>query len=258
MHLGDRVLFPGYLTDAELSALITNCSGMVFASLHEGFGLPVIEAMAAGIPVACSNITSLPEVVGDAALLFDPRVPMQISEAIICLVEDEPLRMRLIQAGLERAAEFSNPERMAGEYLEAFQYALNNESQVNLLTGAYPDGWVGPILNIHVARAAKAQSLEVELFAPAWLPHSKLSAHASRGGKPQGVALEIARGSQMLWTIPLDHAGGYYEIEIAPTFVPASSENSDDQRELSGMLQRCGIVCVDGKRIELFPEQVAA
>lgn len=135
MNLGDRVLFPGYLPNAELAALMANCTGEVFPSLYEGFGLPVIEAMAAGVPVACSNITSLPEVAADAAILFDPRVPTQIAEAMISLVENEALRVRLIQTGLQRAAEFSDAERMAREYWELFQNALANKKQENQLTG---------------------------------------------------------------------------------------------------------------------------
>ena len=126
MNLANRVIFPGYLPDAELAGLISNCTGLIFPSLYEGFGLPVIEAMAAGVPVACSNTTSLPEVADDAALLFDPRIPTQIAEAIISLASDEILRSRLIQAGLKRAMEFSDTERMAREYWQLFQSALSN------------------------------------------------------------------------------------------------------------------------------------
>jgi glycosyltransferase involved in cell wall biosynthesis len=127
MDLGDRVLFPGYLPNAALAALMANCTGVVFPSLYEGFGLPVIEAMALGVPVACSNTTSLPEVAADAAILFDPRVPTQIAQAMISLMENEALRARLIQAGLRRAAEFSDTGRMAREYWELFQDAWANE-----------------------------------------------------------------------------------------------------------------------------------
>ena len=127
MNLGDRVFFPGYLPNEELAALIVNCRGVVFPSLYEGFGLPVIEAMAAGVPVACSNTSSLPEVAAGAALLFDPRIPTQIAQAITSLVEDEVLRARLIQAGHQRAMDFLDPERMAREYWELFQFALTNE-----------------------------------------------------------------------------------------------------------------------------------
>lgn len=124
MNLEDRVLFPGYLLNTELATLIAHCSGVVFPSLYEGFGLPVIEAMAAGVPVACSNTTSLPEVVADAAILFDPRVPTQIAQSIISLVENNALRAQLVEAGRMRAAEFADSERMAREYWALFLYAL--------------------------------------------------------------------------------------------------------------------------------------
>ncbi len=138
MSLGDRVLFPGFLPNAELAALMGNCSGMVFPSLYEGFGLPVIEAMAVGVPVACSNVTSLPEVAADAAILFDPRIPTQIAQAMVALLEDETLRSRLIQAGQQRANVFSDTERMAREYWELFEYALNNGKYDNTMSDAYP------------------------------------------------------------------------------------------------------------------------
>ena len=130
MELGDRVVFPGYLSNEEFAILMANCKGMVFPSLYEGFGLPVIEAMAAGVPVACSNITSLPEVAADAAIFFDPRVPTQIAQAMISLAEDNALCARLIEAGRKRAMEFSDTERMAREYLELFQFAFAKEKRI--------------------------------------------------------------------------------------------------------------------------------
>ena len=127
MNLGGEVIFPGFLPTPELAILMTHCAAVVFPSLYEGFGLTVIEAMAAGVPVACANTTSLPEVAADAALLFDPRVPTQIAQAMISLTGDEALRARLTLAGHQRAAEFSNPERMAREYWSLFEDALAGE-----------------------------------------------------------------------------------------------------------------------------------
>lgn len=256
MNLEDRVLFPGYLSNTELAALMANCSGMVFPSLYEGFGLPVIEAMAASVPVACSNTTSLPEVAADAAILFDPRIPTQIAQAMVSLVKNEALRTRLIQAGQRRAAEFSNSEHMANEYWELFQYALANEQYKNLLTGAYADGWVGSSLNIQISPGASARTLEIELFAPEWLPQPKFTVQTSQRGESQGIPLEVIRGTSALWSLPLKSGGGCYEIQISPIFVPAHSGHGDDQRELSVMLQRCGIMHANGECIELFPEKV--
>jgi len=130
MNLGERVLFPGFLKNEELAVLMSNCKGVIFPSLYEGFGLPLIEAMAAGVPVACSNLTSLPEIAADAALFFNPRIPMQIAEAILSLCEDKDLRATLISAGKKRVNAFSDSSRMAEEYwtlfLQAHELVGNN------------------------------------------------------------------------------------------------------------------------------------
>lgn len=258
MDLGKRVVFPGYLPNAELAALMANCSGVIFPSLYEGFGLPVIEAMAAGVPVACSNTTSLPEVAAEAAVLFDPRVPTQIAEAMVRLVSDAPLRLSLIEAGTQRAAEFADSQRMAREYWDLFEYAVANVKHENLLTGAYPDGWAGPTLNIQVKSAASGQSLELDFLTPDWLPEPRVNLLATCSGKPGAKSLIIARGKNAQWTLPLGAAGGRYEIQISPTFIPARLGHGDDQRELSAMLQRCVIRHADGQQVQLFPEAPSA
>lgn len=130
MNLGGRVIFPGFLPVEELADVMGKASGLIFPSLYEGFGLPVIEAMAAGIPVACGNLTSLPEVAADAAFLFDPRRPLHIANAMITLVENVARRERLIEAGINRAAEYADSERMAREYWDLFIWALTNDEQV--------------------------------------------------------------------------------------------------------------------------------
>jgi glycosyltransferase involved in cell wall biosynthesis len=124
MNMGDRVILPGYLPSEHLGQVMAHCSAMIFPSLYEGFGLPVLEAMNAGIPVACSNLTSLPEVAKDAALLFDPRVPEEIAQAMVSLTIDQDLRLRLIEAGRTRALEFANSVQMADEYWNLFEYAV--------------------------------------------------------------------------------------------------------------------------------------
>jgi glycosyltransferase involved in cell wall biosynthesis len=96
MGLSKAVVFPGYLAEEELSALLHSCLALIFPSLFEGFGMPLLESMAAGRPVLCSNTTSLPEVAGGAALLFDPRVPAEIADAIARIAKDPDLRRELV------------------------------------------------------------------------------------------------------------------------------------------------------------------
>jgi len=106
--LGVRdVVFSGFLDDSLLPLLYSAADVFVYPSFYEGFGLPVLEAMACGTPVAASNRTSLPEAVGDAGLLFDPDNVDEMAGAIHRLVDDRDLRARLVAKGLERAKQFT-------------------------------------------------------------------------------------------------------------------------------------------------------
>lgn len=107
LGVSERVRFLGPVDDLDLPALYSGALAFVFPSLYEGFGLPALEAMACGAAVACSNVSSLPEVVGDAALLFDPRDVRALAEGMQRLIEDAALRHRLRESGLRRAAAFS-------------------------------------------------------------------------------------------------------------------------------------------------------
>jgi glycosyltransferase involved in cell wall biosynthesis len=119
----DDVVFPEWVDAAELEGLYALAACVVFPSLYEGFGLPVLEAMVRGVPVACSARSSLPEVAGDAALLFDPEDVAAIASAMERLLSDRALAERLARAGRERAATFSW-ERTAKLTVESYRRAL--------------------------------------------------------------------------------------------------------------------------------------
>jgi glycosyltransferase involved in cell wall biosynthesis len=123
LDLEDHVRFVGWIGTEDLEGLWAVADAFVFPSLYEGFGLPVLEAMARGVPVACSNSSSLPEVAGDAALLFDPLRVEEISAAIARLLEDDELASTLVERGRLRAASFSW-ERTARLTLEVYARAL--------------------------------------------------------------------------------------------------------------------------------------
>jgi glycosyltransferase involved in cell wall biosynthesis len=101
-----QIQLRGYVTAAELKELYRRAAVFAFPSLDEGFGIPVLEAMANGVPVVTSNRSALPEVAGDAALLVDPYETDQISEALRTLIEDDAFRTRLGLAGIARAKLF--------------------------------------------------------------------------------------------------------------------------------------------------------
>ena len=116
----ESVRFLGPVADADLPALYAGADLFVFPSLYEGFGLPVLEAMACGTPVACSNTSSLPEVAGDAALLFDPTDIQAMVGAMDLALGDANMREELRGRGAAQAARFSW-ERTAQATMEVYR-----------------------------------------------------------------------------------------------------------------------------------------
>ena len=121
LGVAERVRMTGWLEDAELEGLYAMADAFVYPSLHEGFGLPVLEAMRRGVPVACADATSLPEVVGDAALLFDPLDTSAIAAACDRLLRDPG---DYASRGPARAAQFGW-DRTARAAIESYERALS-------------------------------------------------------------------------------------------------------------------------------------
>ncbi len=126
LDISERVTFTGYVPDTDLVALYDLATMLVLPSLSEGFGLPVVEAMACGLPVAASNRGSLPEVIGEAGLLFDPSSEAEIASTIARLLGDESLRHGLSSKAQERAKLFSW-ENGAGKMMSIFEEAARPE-----------------------------------------------------------------------------------------------------------------------------------
>ncbi len=103
----EDIIFTGYTPGCDLPDFYCGADAFLFPSLYEGFGLPVLEAMTCGVPVACSNVSSIPEIAGDAALQFDPYDEEAIADAMFRLLEDESLREDCIQKGWKRSGLYS-------------------------------------------------------------------------------------------------------------------------------------------------------
>jgi glycosyltransferase involved in cell wall biosynthesis len=122
--IAEDVCYFGFVSDEALPQLYRSAHAVAFVSLYEGFGLPILEAMSSGVPVLTSNVSSMPEVAGDAALLVDPHSLNSISAGLIEVTENQTLRDNLIAAGLVRAEMFSW-DMTADMYWELFSHLIN-------------------------------------------------------------------------------------------------------------------------------------
>jgi glycosyltransferase involved in cell wall biosynthesis len=128
VHEDGRVVWTGYVPEDDMRALLSGATVFAYPSLYEGFGLPILEAMACDVPVVTSDTSSMPEVAGDAALLVDPRSVASIAGALTRLLTDAPLRRELVDRGRTQRARFS-VRRTAEEYRELYERAaVSNES----------------------------------------------------------------------------------------------------------------------------------
>ncbi|MEK9172356.1 MAG: glycosyltransferase family 1 protein [Nitrospirota bacterium] len=125
--LESAVIFPGHVPLDDLRALYAGCALFAFPSLFEGFGMPPLEAMACGAPVVCSNASSLPETVGDAALLVDPRNPAGWAQAMTRVADDAALREDLCRRGALRVKAFSW-EQSARDLLKVYQDLMKGKA----------------------------------------------------------------------------------------------------------------------------------
>jgi glycosyltransferase involved in cell wall biosynthesis len=121
--LQDSVIFTGYLRDEVLPSLYAHAEIFVFPSLYEGFGVPPLEAFTCETPVASSSAASIPEIVGDSAVYFDPQCVEEIAESIVRLLQDETLRNTVVAKGKERVKEFTW-EKIAQKTLEVYNIVL--------------------------------------------------------------------------------------------------------------------------------------
>jgi len=124
MNLDGQVVLLGFIPEDELVALYNGAIVFVYPSLYEGFGMPVLEAMACGAPVITTTAGSIPEVAGNAALFIDPKSPEEIADAILRIISDAELRNLMIGKGFEQARRFSwaNTTR---QVMEIYRTSLN-------------------------------------------------------------------------------------------------------------------------------------
>lgn len=157
LDLGGAVRFPGYLSRGEFGRLWREAGALVFPSLHEGFGIPLLEAMHHGVPILCSTAGSLPEVGADACLYVEGRSPRELAAAMTRLAGDAALRAALIRRGRRRLEDFSMDQEGA-RLLAAFTSLADGMVPSRpdpTAPGLFADGWTGPMARFPLPAAGR-------------------------------------------------------------------------------------------------------
>ncbi|HSF82402.1 MAG TPA: glycosyltransferase family 1 protein [Anaerolineales bacterium] len=245
MGLGEKIVFPGFVPAQEYSALLQACLALIFPSLYEGFGAPVVEAMALDKPVLCSNLTSLPEVTQSAAHLFDPRRPEKIVAAIEKIQQDAGYRMELVERGWQRMSSLMSPTEWASAYFEVFRQVMGEIKIIsNAIYGVHPDHWTGDALEIAIVAGDVPRHLELTLEVPAWLPEPYLSVRVKGNqGKPRHFRMR--RGRTETLQVPLQTEPSKLLVSFSPSVSPLKLGINKDPRLLSCQVLTCQLVLPD-------------
>lgn len=139
LGISDRVHFLGFVDESCLATLWQKCSALVFPSMHEGFGIPLLEAMHFRKPIVASSACCLPEIGGDACLFVDPAKPLELADALFKIFSEKELRAKLIRNGELRLKDFAIENEMA----KLSYILLHTECSSAWNKGIYPDGWIG-------------------------------------------------------------------------------------------------------------------
>jgi glycosyltransferase involved in cell wall biosynthesis/2-polyprenyl-3-methyl-5-hydroxy-6-metoxy-1,4-benzoquinol methylase len=246
MKLKNHVMFADHLPESEFAVLLQSAKAVIFPSLYEGFGMPVLEAMAAGKPVLCSHVTSLPEVAGDAALYFHPGKPHEIAATIARIENNPALADEMKEKGYQRVLEFSDSIQMARQYLQVFEEALtSHEFPANSVTGLYPDGWMGDSLSIAYKKEPESQGsrqLEMTFEFPSWAPAEQVRLQVLGNRQELPETYIIRRNETVTIHHQLSASGGVIDIVADQAYQPSAIGLNDDSRLISCFCSGCRII----------------
>ncbi len=246
LGLADRVRYLGFVDERQLAALYAGSRALVFPSLFEGFGMPLLEAMSHGLPVFASRLDAHREVAGDAAEYFEPRSPEAIGTVFQRIDADRGLLEGLRRRGPSQARRRLHTGSMGEAYWRVLDRAASRPHRGADVHGRYPDGWTTE--RFLITHAAPCE-LVLELCNPKdWPVTVELRAGAEAGETvvPSGKAVRLH--------CDLAAAGGWLEARVEPSIRPSEDEGIDDSRRLGVMMRRCFQRQEDGVVLDLLAE----
>jgi glycosyltransferase involved in cell wall biosynthesis len=251
-RLDDTIHILDYVEKEDMPGLYKNAKALVFPSLFEGFGIPLVEAMATGCPIIASNSTSIPEVAGDAAYLFDPKNPQSICDAMHRIVHDNELREKLIQNGKNRVTKYSY-NTVARMHLDLFtsartkakdaETAYHNEEKV-VLDGLYSDGWISR-MEFRYIGPKRFRYVQMDLIGglPVKYP-MKITVILNKKKKTNVLIPALGKYSFEFEFPDSGEKNPEYSIGIIPerSYVPRKLAINNDEREISVILDALTLI----------------
>ncbi len=245
LQIREQVVITGYLTQEELYGILDGAKGLIFPSLFEGFGIPVVEAMHLHKRIACSNLTSLPEIGCGSMRYFNPKKPDEIYDGIAYLYETE-MTDDMIREYDEKLKTYET-EKMVDAYLELFEKTIADTGSHlfrESLSGIYADGWSAQQVELFV-RGKKDSTLEIQLTYPSFAGKRIKIAYQENEYKKSYTA---SAGKKLVIREKIRQDQACIRLTLPKTWTPAAKINSEDQRRLGVLVHELVVEEADGKR----------
>lgn len=234
MKISEQVVITGYVNDEELYSILKNAEGMIYPSLFEGFGIPVVEAMHLHKLIACSNLTSLPEIGCEAIYYFDPKKPDEILQGI-CYLADTKMTDEMIQKYDEKLREYES-DKMVDAYLKVFEETFQRKEDFVFeeeVKGIYPDGWSESQCTIQL-KGKKGGILRIKISLPQFVElKEKIIVRNNESAKwytiNAGDRIDIEEEIKDDFTVISFH--------VSKTWIPKAILNTEDARNLGVMVE---------------------
>ena len=234
MKIDDLTVITGYVTNEELYSILKNAQGLIYPSLFEGFGIPVVEAMHLHKLIACSDLTSLPEIGCDAICYFNPKKPDEILKGINFLAQSE-MTPEMIKEYDEKLKDYET-DKMVQEYLKVFQEVIDKKEDLVFeeeYTGLYPDGWSRKQISL-LMKEKEGSEVKLKLTLPEFVG-IKNKITVSNNGVVNSIM--INPGESVMLEEKVTDSKSEIIITMAKTWSPKSVLKNEDARELGVMVE---------------------
>ncbi len=240
------VRYLGFVDERQLAALYRGGRALVFPSLFEGFGMPLLEAMSHGLPVFASRLGAHQEVAAAAAEYFEPRSPDAIRSMFRRIDADHGLLDRLRRRGPRQAQRVESGGDIGEDYWRVLDRAASRPHRGAEVHGRYPDGWTAERFVITHAAACE---LVLELCNPKAWP---ITVELRAGARAREAVVPVGKAVRLHCDLAAD--GGWIEGRVTPSLRPSEAEGVDDPRRLGVMMRRCFQCSDDGVVLDLLAE----